>query len=139
MSELQIFVYGTLRRGGFSEHLMHGSTWERTARTAPLYSLWQLSWYPGMTADGDSSIAGDIFRVPVERLAELDDYEGDSYRRINVLLDDGSTAIAWVLRYPPVGKPRIESGDWLQFLREIGPCQSWPFSGMVSSHEHAGL
>lgn len=139
LSELQVFVYGTLRRGGFSEHLMHGSTWERSAKTAPHYTLWQLSWYPGMTSGGDTSIAGDVYTVPADRLAELDDYEGDSYRRVNVALEDGSIAIAWVLRYPPQGKPIIANGDWIHYLRQIGPCQSPSFSGMVSSHEHAGL
>ena len=139
MSELRIFVYGTLRRGGFSEHLMDGATWQEATQTAPHYSLWQLSWYPGMTAEGETSIAGDIYTVPTERLAALDDYEGDSYRRTQVMLADGSTAIAWVLRYPPVGRPTITHGDWLQYLRDIGPCQSPRFSGMVSNHEHAGL
>jgi len=139
MSELPIFVYGTLRPGGISAHRMDGATWQRAAKTAPCYSLWQLSWYPGMTATGDTSVAGDVFHVPIDRLAELDDYEGDSYRRINVVLEDGSTAVAWVLRYPPIGKPRIHSGDWFQYVHQIGPCQSPCFSGMVSSHEQPGL
>ena len=34
MSELPIFVYGTLRPGGISAHRMDGATWQRAAKTA---------------------------------------------------------------------------------------------------------
>ena len=139
MSSLPIFVYGTLRPGGLSEHLMDGSRWRRRATTAPIYTLWHLSWYPGMTERGATAVLGDVFEVPTSKLAYLDEYEGDSYRRTEVVLADGSTATAWVLRYPPIGRLKIDGGDWLEHLRQLGPCPNSHFSGMVSGHEHAGL
>ena len=139
MSEVTVFVYGTLRRGGLNAHLMDAGTWQRTTKTAPLYSLWQLSWYPGMTMNGDTAVVGDVITLPIHAIAALDDYEGDTYRRMMVLLEDGTQAVAWVMRYPPIGKPAIQSGDWLQYLEGDTHCQTPAFSGMVSTHEHAGL
>ena len=114
MSDVTLFVYGTLRRGGVSEGRMHAATWLGPAVTAPRYEMVRIAWYPGLRA-GTTSITGDLYSVPVSALPALDTFEGPEYSRGTVQLADGTNASAYMLR-PEFdrGYPAVPSGDWLQ-------------------------
>lgn len=87
----RLFVYGTLVPGGPNEHVLNsiGGTWEEASVNGYLK---QQGWgaemgYPGIVLDnfGDE-IKGYIFSSDMldSRWNELDDFEGEEYKRILV-------------------------------------------------------
>jgi gamma-glutamylcyclotransferase (GGCT)/AIG2-like uncharacterized protein YtfP len=117
-----LFVYGTLRSEVPNE-------WSRflAARAEQLGSakvrgvLFDLGSYPGMIASADAPdfVIGEVFKLndPSGAFSELDRYEGDDFERqiVPAKLNDGRELEAWAYLYKrdTSGKPRIESGDYL--------------------------
>ena len=73
-----IFVYGTLKRGGSNHRYLAGQSLVGPARTRPEFGLYELDGYPGMVRmiAGGRSIAGEIWKVDTGCLAALDELEG---------------------------------------------------------------
>lgn len=114
----QIFVYGTLRRGGSNAHRLANARFVSPANVRGW--LYEISWYPGAVLDPSGGIIhGELWEIPPEILPDLDAFEGDEYRRIraDVTLPSASppTASAWIWEWtkPTDPLPRILSGDWL--------------------------
>jgi gamma-glutamylcyclotransferase (GGCT)/AIG2-like uncharacterized protein YtfP len=127
-----VFFYGTLMSGFErrararvdSELVALGQGWIRAA-------LFDLGIYPAAIPAADSRVRGEVYRMrdAGRVLAALDEIEGsrpdqpDSslYVRVEteVALDDGRAGTAWAYFYnAPLGQaPRIESGDYLEYLR----------------------
>jgi len=126
-----VFFYGTLM-SGFKrpgrdrlDFLLEpvGRGWIRGV-------LFDLGIYPAAIPADDSRVWGEVHRMiePDEVIRELDEIEGfrpsepDSslYVRVEapVTLAEGRTATAWTYFYnaPLGGAPRIESGDYLDYL-----------------------
>jgi gamma-glutamylcyclotransferase (GGCT)/AIG2-like uncharacterized protein YtfP len=126
-SEL-VFVYGTLRRGGSNAFRMDDAEFVASGKvTGRLYAI---SWYPGLVLErGAETVEGDIFRVGLDQLAALDEFEGISanevegaeYRRVQteVTTEDNKAMVAWAYEWtgPVDDSKRISSGDWLQVER----------------------
>jgi len=74
----RLFLYGTLKRGGVSHHLLAGQRFVGPARTQPAYRLHQLEGFPGMVAAaaGGRAVEGEVWEVDPECLARLDRWEG---------------------------------------------------------------
>ncbi|MDX3910764.1 MAG: gamma-glutamylcyclotransferase [Sphingobium sp.] len=127
---LNLFVYGTLRKGSDSEMgrwLMQHAQWCGTGRVRGV--LYEIESYPGFVPDPCGSwIQGDVFRLGPEKresvLAALDDYEQCSprfpqpweYRRemLDINGPDGCLpAWTYVYAWPVEGKLPITSGDFL--------------------------
>lgn len=111
-----IFVYGTLRRGGSNHFRMAAA--EFVAAGTINGRLYRIDWYPGLVLDDAAGvIAGEIYQVSPAALEELDCFEGCEYRRLRtkVRLPDGEELSAWVWEWlGPVDEiRRITSGDWL--------------------------
>ncbi len=127
-----VFFYGTLM-SGFKrpgrdrlDFLLEpvGRGWIRGA-------LFDLGIYPAAVPADDSKVWGEVHRMthPDEVIRELDEIEGfrpsepDSslYVRLEtpVTLEDDRVAPAWTYFYnaPLGGAPRIESGDYLDYLK----------------------
>jgi gamma-glutamylcyclotransferase (GGCT)/AIG2-like uncharacterized protein YtfP len=118
-----VFVYGTLRSGGSNHFRLSGAVAGGAATVAG--RLYRIDWYPGLVLDpaGDR-VCGEIFEVDVERLRELDAFEGlaagetegAEYRRVEtvVRLADDSTRRVWVWEWigPCDETSRIADGDW---------------------------
>ena len=126
------FFYGTLmtgfdrrRRLGMDARMSRrGRAWIRAA-------LFDLGLYPAAVPASDSKVWGEVFQLEDAPavLAALDEIEGfrpgdpetSLYvrRRVPVYLDDGTSAEAWAYFYnAPLGHaPRIESGDYLEYLK----------------------
>ena len=76
--------------------------------------------YPGMVAEGDSTVVGEVLMLNdlTVAFALLDAYEGDDYERTlkRVTLEDGTEVWAWIylLRDPTSVRNAelIPSGDW---------------------------
>jgi len=113
----RLFVYGSLKRG-FSHHgVLGGAPFEGPARTAQGFRLVLQGEYPALVRGGTGCVHGEVYRVTDELVVELDRFEGcpDLYRRELVSLDDGSSALSYLI--PPdraKALPEIAEGRWLE-------------------------
>lgn len=72
-----VFVYGSLKRGYALNHLLEGQRFLGTARTRPLYRIFDLGSYPGLVDWPDGlSIHGELYGIDEPCLGRLDDAEG---------------------------------------------------------------
>jgi gamma-glutamylaminecyclotransferase len=101
--EMQLFVYGTLKRGGPRHRFLTGQTFIAVARTRPLYRLYDLGDYPGLVESASGlSIEGELWDVDEACLKQLDQVEGCDlglYRRGPVELappNDGLPTVAYL-------------------------------------------
>lgn len=115
---MRLFVYGTLKKGFRAHDILErqSAVFLKEARTIPQYQLYEINWFPGMVIDEltPGGVRGELYLVTQECLDRLDAYEGapDLFRRHEVELDDGSTAISYLFNKEFVGKSRIEDGFW---------------------------
>ena len=111
----QLFVYGTLRKGGLSHHLLQGA--QLLQQQVPLegYALYDAGWYPvAVPAASEEVIVGDVLAVPLELWPQLDAYEGEAYERI-YLADQQ----LWIYQFFGAvdGLQKVPGGDWLLWQR----------------------
>lgn len=130
-----LFVYGSLRSGFNSDAYQYISRYFTLIDNAKVKGvLYDLGDYPAaLPADKDFFITGELYYLKNEEeynwaMEQLDDYEGlhveagerPLYRRdiVTVYARDNEV-MAWVYWYNNdiEGKPRIESGDVLEYLR----------------------
>ncbi len=81
-----LFAYGTLRDGG---PVLEGC--ERVGTGEVRGTLYDLGDYPALLLSGEDRVSGVIWRCPVDRLPELDRYEGVEdglFRRAGVEVGD---------------------------------------------------
>lgn len=126
-----VFFYGTLMSG-----FKRPGRERLDSKLAPIgrgsihAALFDVGLYPAAIPATDALVQGELHRMSDDTvLHELDEIEGfrpeepdaSLYRRLEtpVTLDDGRTELAWTYFYnAPLGNaPRIESGDYLDYLR----------------------
>ena len=87
----RVFVYGTLKRGGENHEWIKAQTFVATARTKPLYRIFDLGGYPGMIrSENGIAIEGEVWDVDEAGLARLDvleDIDGGEYERVKIELE----------------------------------------------------
>tara|TARA_Y100001934_G_scaffold168676_1_gene200472 strand:- start:139 stop:495 length:357 start_codon:yes stop_codon:yes gene_type:complete len=112
--KINIFVYGTLREGEPFHHLLQGTKQLALTRTTADFRLLHLGEYPGMVDGGNTQVVGEIYEVPSSLVSILDEYEDYPllYDRRTIRLENGTEAIAYILRLPKTDYPIIASGDW---------------------------
>ncbi|RYZ10253.1 MAG: gamma-glutamylcyclotransferase [Myxococcales bacterium] len=111
LATVQLFVYGSLKRGGRHHEELRGSRFLAAVRTAPGYELTTLKVGPPgepgepgepsaneyhalVPAPGQAaSVPGELFEVPVELLPLLDQFEGEDYVRKEVRLEPPAQAV----------------------------------------------
>jgi gamma-glutamylcyclotransferase (GGCT)/AIG2-like uncharacterized protein YtfP len=127
-----VFFYGTLM-AGFDRRRNAGIDGMLTfiGRGSIGAVLFDLGPYPAAIPAPDAQVWGELYQIadPDAVVAALDDIEGyrpdlpdqSLYTRqqTDVRLQDGTTSSAWVYFYnQPLGRAtRIESGDYLEFIR----------------------
>ena len=112
----RVFVYGTLRSGEANNYLLRDLEPVATTRTEPRFRLAHLGGFPAMVSGGRTRVTGELYEVDGPTLERLDRLEGHPrfYRRRPVRLEDGETAIAYLLSpAQAAGYPTIRSGDWM--------------------------
>jgi gamma-glutamylcyclotransferase (GGCT)/AIG2-like uncharacterized protein YtfP len=89
-----VFVYGTLKRGHGNNRILTqgGSEFVGEAVTKPLYRLWSVAYFPGLTEDFENgkAIQGELWRVKnQETMRRLDALEGVPflYRREKIQIE----------------------------------------------------
>jgi len=132
-----LFVYGSLRSGFKSPAYEYISRFFSFVGDAKVKGkLFDLGLYPGGVPSSDESyLTGELYTIRHESdftwaIGQLDDYEGISvefgeaqlYKRelVDVFMNNNASAFAWIYWYngSVEGKPLIESGDMIQYLRE---------------------
>lgn len=111
-----LFVYGTLRKEASNAWRMEGATFVTSALA--LGHLYRIDWYPGAKFDETAahSIVGEIYRLTPEHLNALDQFEGEEYERIKIMVTtdtDQQQVWAWEYQDPTDSLQKIPSGDWL--------------------------
>ena len=116
----RVFAYGTFRSGESARAMIAGHVDDTIPATVigTIYAFPE--GYPGMVAEGDSTVVGEVLMLNdlTVAFALLDAYEGDDYERTlkRVTLEDGTEVWAWIylLRDPTSVRNAelIPSGDW---------------------------
>jgi gamma-glutamylcyclotransferase (GGCT)/AIG2-like uncharacterized protein YtfP len=108
-----LFVYGSLKKGFRHHGELRGAPFERFAQTRAGYSLVRVSDYPVLIPGGSERVSGELYRVSDALLEELDRFEGPTYRRTVVILDDASEALAYLGDARALaGHAAIAGGEW---------------------------
>jgi gamma-glutamylaminecyclotransferase len=120
MSKTVLFVYGTLKRGQKSHHMISSQEFLGEATTMPLYRLYGLGWHPGMVLDTENGleVKGELWAVDDATLAKLDEYEG--------------VAESWYIRDDVAVRDHFENVQTYFFNQKILPGTisggEWPFA-----------
>ncbi len=137
-----VFVYGTLRRGGVREMPRLFPQCPFVGLGTATGRLYDFGAYPGFLPDADADdVIGEVYEAPAIVLQALDDIEryephneADSYylrREVRVTLQGGRQISAWVYVCNPqfydCSDP-IASNDWIVHAAAKGelPAESWP-------------
>ena len=88
---MKIFVYGTLKRGLSNHEFIRQQQFLSEAKTEPLYRMFDLVGYPGLTRseEGGYSVEGEVWEVDAPGLRLLDaleDVAGGEYERVPMAL-----------------------------------------------------
>ena len=110
-----LFVYGTLKKGFSRNTILKDSLFIGEVMTKPLFTLIDLTYYPGVLECGNTSIHGELYEVTDETLQYCDVIEGhpNFYKRIEIELNNNATAWCYVLDHAKYENPLvISSGKW---------------------------
>ena len=108
MAELRdtfnLFVYGTLKRGGRSNSVLESATFAGTATVGGvLYNI--DDQYPALVLYGNTPVEGEIWECPTSLLHELDSFEdvtGGLFRRVGVIAQmNGEPVSSWTYTAGP--------------------------------------
>ncbi|WP_028455073.1 gamma-glutamylcyclotransferase family protein [Chitinilyticum litopenaei] len=100
MHPITVFVYGTLKRGGWNHRWLAGATLLGEAETVDWYTLYADA-VPHLVREEESyPVRGELYLVDYATLLDLDELEGhpDAYCReqVRVRGPSGEELIAWV-------------------------------------------
>jgi gamma-glutamylcyclotransferase (GGCT)/AIG2-like uncharacterized protein YtfP len=119
----QVFVYGTLRRGGHNDIARFSPAPRHVADAYIAGTLYDLGSYPGAVLGGQGRLIGEIYAITPQLEAQLDlleevkaDGSGEYIKR-EVMVSVGAKRFACLVYEIHAdriaGRPVIASGDWL--------------------------
>lgn len=116
---MQVFVYGSLKKGYALHHLLAAEQFVGLAQTQPFYRIYDLGEYPGLIDVPDGlEINGEVYSVSNEAMKRLDFAEG---------VADGLYARRGILLKPPFEHVVVDAWFWLKSVRGCRNCgTSWP-------------
>ena len=126
---MKVFVYGTLMDREPNNFLLgDDAVWLGKGETKPIYTLYDLKYFPALAFGGDTSVKGEVYEVSEKSLNKLDQLEGYEpkspgkgfYNRQLILVrlkDRDIAALTYFLDEAPTNvqgrvRPIIPSGDW---------------------------
>lgn len=121
---LNLFVYGSLRKGCENHHLMDGA---QLVGTGTIAASFYVNGRLSMVHDGSGTVHGEVYRLVDQRhLETLDTLERHpvcyARRVVQVMLEDGSIVDAWCY-FKSERDPEarlVEHGDYLKLQNERG-------------------
>jgi gamma-glutamylcyclotransferase (GGCT)/AIG2-like uncharacterized protein YtfP len=109
-----LFVYGLFRDSGNS--LLKGSKYcGRTTIEGRIYYVNE--FYPGFIRQRGYKTWGDVYLIDKNLFLDLDEYEGDEYKRTKIVTDSDIECWIYEYKFDVSGFKEIKSGDWM--LRKI--------------------
>jgi gamma-glutamylcyclotransferase (GGCT)/AIG2-like uncharacterized protein YtfP len=116
---MNIFVYGTLKKGDQNHELLDSSRFLCTTQTTESYVMLDFGAFPGVLKPENisqmpvSTIKGEVYEISKNTLEKLDIYEGEWYFREEIMLENGLSALMYFLKkIPPVNYKIITDGNW---------------------------
>jgi gamma-glutamylcyclotransferase (GGCT)/AIG2-like uncharacterized protein YtfP len=122
-----VFVYGTLRRGGRNDINRLAPPPEYVGMGEVRGVLYHIDWYPGLTLGGEQAVTvvGEVYRIAPELEAVLDRIEGivpgadsEYFKRDVDVAVEGHAVPCLVYEVNPArvkDKQVIGHGDWIVF------------------------
>ena len=111
MTSVPLFVNGEGMRGGSVHHSIADHPFLGAAHTAPIYRFYSVGdRFPALwpVAEGGVSVVGELYDVPLTTLRErFIPAEPDELELSVIQLDDGSSAVAVVLRRDYLNSPDL--------------------------------
>jgi gamma-glutamylcyclotransferase (GGCT)/AIG2-like uncharacterized protein YtfP len=118
----KLFVYGTLRKGRWSHRWLQKSRYLGLARTCQKYALYAAGIPWVSKQEPVSPIVGELYEISEDTLSMIDLLENHphSYRReeVDVRLEDGGIATAWLYFMHRQGGTLIPSGDYTDWITQ---------------------
>jgi gamma-glutamylcyclotransferase (GGCT)/AIG2-like uncharacterized protein YtfP len=126
---VRLFVYGTLRsdaqHGTSASTLAFNALKSGAVREGLAWvrgGLFAVDWYPAYVDTVPGKVKGEVWRIHQPSvIRRLNGYEGGDYLRelVRAVLENGRKVTAWAYKYrlPLRGVPRIDSGDYLDWMR----------------------
>ena len=110
---MQLFVYGTLKRGFSNAFYLKDANYLGEFITRTDYSMYDFGGYPAVSQAGNSGIAGEVYGINPEHLAATDRLEWypDFYQRVTIETIYGEAWMYVVQASLCEGKNTI-SGNW---------------------------
>lgn len=113
---MNIFVYGTLRKGAGLSERMQAFEYIGTFQSEPLYTMYDLGC-PSIAKEGTTSITGEIYRIenlvdimPIHRMETSCGYALLPIKLINF----NEPVFAYHMK-PDWDASIIEGGDWVKY------------------------
>ena len=125
MKKYLVAVYGSLRSGmGNHQYYLSDSEYKGKFTTEPNYSLYSLSFYPGLKLNGNHSVVMEVYEVDEKTLTNLNRLEGyypgeksTFYDRIEINTPWGR-AFTYIYVNELSKESIVESGDWVMYKNE---------------------
>ncbi|WP_081841597.1 gamma-glutamylcyclotransferase family protein [Alicyclobacillus macrosporangiidus] len=120
-SDHVVFVYGTLRKGQGNRRVMEPHLVRELGAGCIPGEMYDLGAYPAVSLNGDGVVVGEWVEVTDDGLAALDRLEGYPRFYDGTMVRDLNGAVeGWFYHMTgriPAGAPRVDSGDWVAWLR----------------------
>ena len=112
MQKELLFVYGTLKKGFCNHYFLADAEFLGKAETLEKYALYLKGSIPYVIKQPPiSHIKGEVYKVDLKTLKEIDELEGHPYlyfrEIISVRLYNGKILSAWMYFFPPSEEPGI--------------------------------
>ena len=111
----RLFVYGSLKQGFHNAGYLASASYLGDFETQNIYTMYNFGNYPGVTAQGNSAIFGEVYAVDQIQFAAIDKLEGypDFYQREIIRTAYGEAWIYIVNASLCINKKTVLSGQWL--------------------------
>ena len=117
-----VFVYGTLRRGGAYHHLyLRYSECIRSHYQLPGYALYDYAGlYPFMIPEANGTVVGEVYRVNAATKTALDEFEDVNERLYQVVYLPEHQFYTYLKYDTNIAlMPRVPGGDWLIYRSSL--------------------
>ncbi|MEY2953466.1 MAG: hypothetical protein RLZZ401_1553 [Pseudomonadota bacterium] len=127
VSTRHVFVYGTLRRGDDNDITLLTPAPVFVGQATIAGRMFHLGSYPGVRLGGEGQVQGEVYAITPDLEQQLDEIEGllpepthEYAKRVIAVQVQGGVLACIVYEIDParaLGKPVIDSGDWVQDKR----------------------
>jgi gamma-glutamylcyclotransferase (GGCT)/AIG2-like uncharacterized protein YtfP len=125
MNKNLIAVYGSLRKDMGNDHLLSDSKYLGTFKSVPEFSLYSLGYYPGLKANGNTSVVMEVYEVNDKVAQRIDNLEGYNSNKPATFYDKIPIETPWgiasvYIYVNDIPEERlVKSGDWKQFKNNL--------------------